>query len=185
MYTGSLATQIGGEPSAVASGGTSDGSKWRRRLTRSCILTLALSGLTACAGSMPAPSPATSYVVMDKEGPTGLKVTGFMPGCTKSCLDEVVRNQLASVAAAPVIVLDPTQPAPRRWFVIHLDRHYTPPLPITMLTASMSGPGDIQQSSSMSGPAYESAPQAVFEHSVAQFIARFFGEKRRWPEILA
>jgi len=123
---------------------------------------------------MQAPPPAATYEVMDKDGPTGLKVTGFMPGCTSSCLYDVVRAELALVSSAPVIVLGPDQPAPRRWFVINLD-HRSIPFPAMQLTGSMIGPGDSRQSSSASAPSYESAPEAVFKRSVAEFASRFFG----------
>ena len=154
--------------------GPLEGSRRQGWLRRTAVLTLALAGLTGCAGLISPRSPTTTYELMDKAGPTGLRVAGFMPGCTSSCFDEVVRTELSVVSAAPVIAMGPNQPAPRRWFVINVDYRIMP-RPVVQLTARMIGPGESRRTSSTSAPTYESAPPVVFKRSVAEFASRFFG----------
>lgn len=123
---------------------------------------------------MPAQPERPAYELLDEGGPTVLTVTGYMPGCTSSCLDEVVRTQVATLTSAPVTALGPNQPAPRRWLVINIDHHHAP-RPVAQFTGTMVGPGESRRSSSTSAPAFGSAPPVVFKRSVAEFASRFFG----------
>jgi hypothetical protein len=145
----------------------------RKWLRQTLLLPCALAALAGCAGFGPGHSNPAFYELLDRDGPTGLKVTGFMPGCISSCLDEIVRREASLVASAPVIAVGPNEPSPRRWLVINADQRYMPH-PVAQLTGRMIGPGDSHKSSSTSAPAYESAPPVVFEHSMAAFTSRFF-----------
>jgi hypothetical protein len=146
----------------------------RRWLRQTFLLPCVLAGLAGCAGFEQSHSNPTFYELLDRDGPTGLKVTGFMPGCTGSCLEKVVRKVASVVGSAPVIAVGPNQPPPRRWFVINADQQ-SMPHPVAQLTGRMIGPGDSHKSSSAFAPSYESAPSTVFQHSMAAFTSRFFG----------
>jgi hypothetical protein len=150
----------------------------RKWLRQTFLLPCVLAGLAGCARFEPGHSNPALYVLLDRDGPTGLKVTGFMPGCASSCLDEVVRKAASWASSAPVIAVGSNQPSPRRWLVINFDQR-SMPHPVAQLTGRMVGPGDSYKSSSTSAPAYESGPPIVFEHSIAAFTSRFFGSVDR------
>jgi hypothetical protein len=146
----------------------------RRWLREAFPMLCVLTSLAGCAGFKPSDPNPTFYELLDKDGPTGLKVTGFIPGCTSSCLNAVVRKEASAVGSAPVIAVGPNQPSPRRWLVINVDQRVMPH-PVAQLSGRMIGPGDSHKRSNTSAPAYESAPSIVFEHSMAAFASQFFG----------
>jgi hypothetical protein len=159
-------------PSARATSSSRAGP--RKRLREAFLLSCILAGLAGCAGFKPSdPNPAF-YELLDKDGPTGLKVTGFIPGCTSGCLNEIVRKEASWAASAPAVAGGPNQPPPRRWLVIHVDQRSIPH-PVAQLTGRMIGPGDSHKISNASAPAYGSAPSIVFKHSMSAFASRFFG----------
>jgi hypothetical protein len=145
----------------------------RKWLARALFVSCALA-LTGCAVSIPAHADPVAYELLDKDGPTAVKVTGFVPSCTSSCLDEIVRTELGSVSAASIAVAGSSTTAPRRWISINVDQRNTPK-PVSEITGCMIGADGSRKCSSMSAPAYDYGPPAVFCRSVANFISRFVG----------
>jgi hypothetical protein len=111
---------------------------------------------------------------MDKDGPTGVKVTGFVPSCTSSCMDAIIRTELGSISSASITTAGPNEAAPKRWFSINVDQRYTPN-PVSQITGCMVDSNGSRKCSSTSAPAYDYGPPVVFKRSVADFVSRFFG----------
>lgn len=146
----------------------------RKWLRRTFVLSCAVA-LSGWAVSMPARAAPVVYELLDKDGPTGLKITGFVPGCTSACMDNIVRTALGSVSSASIAAAGPDQAAPRRWFTISVEQRYYARHPMSQITGCMVDPGGSRQCSSTSAPAYEYGPSVVFKRSVADFVSRFFG----------
>jgi hypothetical protein len=159
---------------AWRSGRTARSTPSRRFRPQNWLWPLALLLSLAGCAELGAARDAPSYEVMDKGGPTGIKILGFIPDCTSSCLDRVVLKEVSGVGAAPIAKIGRDQAAPRRWFVIHVDQRYNPS-PSVQLTAQMIGPRECRMFSSTPVPAYSAAPAAMFNDSMADFVRRFFG----------
>lgn len=159
-------------PSSGSEPGPSLGSS-RIWLARAFFVCCALA-LAGSAGSKPARADSLAYELLDKDGPTGVEITGFVPSCTSSCLDQIIRTELGSVSSASIVTPGPDQAAPRRWFSINVDQRYTPN-PVSQITGCMVGADGSRKCSSTSAPAYDYGPPVVFERSVADFVSRFFG----------
>jgi hypothetical protein len=145
---------------------------WLRKTA--CVLLVSAS-VNGCAALESDRTPQPSYEILDKDGPTGLKISGFIPGCTSSCIDKIVRKEASIVGLGPVTVVGPNEPSPRRWLEISVDQRNSP-RPIAQLWGRMIGPGASQHISGTAAPAYEAAPQIVFESSMSAFMSRFFGK---------